>query len=567
MGFYMRNEVKNLIGSHYDLTIIGGGIFAACAAWDAVLRGLTVALIEKEDFCSGVSANSLKMIHGGIRYLQHGDIIRLKSSCHERSAMLRIAPHLVEPLPILIPTYGHGKSGKLFLGTGMLLYDLLTLGRNRGIRDPERHIPLTAFLSKEEALQEYPDLEQKGLTGAAVFSDGQMFNPTRLVLAFIKTAMQKGAHVANYVEAVNLLHEDKTVTGVAAVDKESGQKIKIRSRAVLNAAGPWSEWFLSDSIPHGKMEKVVYSRDACFVVKRRFKSHHALAIMGRTKDPDALLSRPARHIFMAPWRDYTLVGVWHVVWDKHPDEVTVDESEIQAFIDEINWAYPGLNLTIDDIKMWNAGLVPFGDNEEGQVNLSYGKRSHLIDHKRIDQIDGLVTLIGVRYTTGRSDAAKAIDLICKKLNMKARRPATNYIPITGGDIGNFESLVRQAHHQQTLGLSLEVVRELAHNYGTEVYDVLGLASKDQDLARPINGTKVLRAEVQYAVDAEMARHLADVVFRRTGMATGGNPGVGALQECAELMADLLGWDDQDTRIQINNVLRRFPAWNHMTSAK
>ena len=255
MVLNVRQEIKNLTENYYDLTIVGGGIFAACAAWDAVLRGLTVALVEKEDFGSGTSANSLKMIHGGIRYLQHGDIIRLKSSCHERSAMLRIAPHLVQPLPIIIPTYGRAKSGKLFLGTGMLLYDLLTLGRNRGIPDPGRRIPLTTFLSKEEVLQEYPDLKQNGLTGAAVFSDGQMFNPTRLVLAFIKSAMQKGAHVANYVEAVNLLQEGNTVIGITAVDKESGQNIKIRSRTVLNAAGPWGEWFLSNSIPHGKIGK------------------------------------------------------------------------------------------------------------------------------------------------------------------------------------------------------------------------------------------------------------------------------------------------------------------------
>ncbi|MBT8439550.1 MAG: FAD-dependent oxidoreductase, partial [Gammaproteobacteria bacterium] len=164
-----RDIIGYLSDEHFDLVVVGGGIFAACAAWDAVLRGLKVALIEKEDFCSGTSANSFKMIHGGIRYLQHADVVRLWSSCRERSAMLRIAPHLVQPLPIVIPTYGYGKSGKWFLGAGMLLYDLLTLGRNRGIRDPARHIPLSRFLSREEVLGEYPDLEKQGLTGAALF--------------------------------------------------------------------------------------------------------------------------------------------------------------------------------------------------------------------------------------------------------------------------------------------------------------------------------------------------------------------------------------------------------------
>ena len=175
----MRRDIGLLTEYEYDLVIIGGGIFAACAAWDASLRGLSVALIEKYDFGSGSSANSLKFIHGGIRYLQHGDIVRLKHSCNERSAMLRVAPHLVRPLPVLIPTYGHGTSGKLFLGLGMYLYDFLTLGRNRGIRDAKQHIPLTRFLSKQEVLNEYPDLDQKGLTGAALFSDAQMYNPDR----------------------------------------------------------------------------------------------------------------------------------------------------------------------------------------------------------------------------------------------------------------------------------------------------------------------------------------------------------------------------------------------------
>ena len=284
----MHRNIKLLTEREYDLVIIGGGIFAACAAWDATLRGLSVAMIEKQDFCSGTSANSLKFIHGGIRYLQHADIIRLKSSCHERSAMLRIAPHLVQPLPILIPTYGFGTSGKLFLGIGMFLYDLLTLGRNKDIRDPKRHIPWTRFFNKQEVLSEYPDLDQKGLTGAALFSDAQMYNPTRLVLAFIKSAVKQGAQVANYVEAQNLIREGNRVIGVQAIDRIANTAVNIKAKTVLNAAGPWSDWLLEQALPEIKVEKNVFSRDACFLIKRRFKSPCAVAVQGRTKDPDAL---------------------------------------------------------------------------------------------------------------------------------------------------------------------------------------------------------------------------------------------------------------------------------------
>jgi glycerol-3-phosphate dehydrogenase len=486
----MQRDIKRLTDDHFDLVIIGGGIFAACAAWDAALRGLSVAVIEKEDFCSGTSANSFKFIHGGIRYLQHGDIVRVRSSCRERSAMLRIAPHLVQPMPVLIPTYGYGKSGKVFLGIGMLLYDLLTLGRNRGIRDPERRIPWSKFFNKKEVLEEYPDLDKKRLTGAALFFDAQMYNPTRLVLMFIKSAISRGAQVANYVEAKSLILDGNRVVGVRAVDRRADQVIEIKGRVVLNAAGPWSEWILQSSLPSGRTEKGVYSRDACFVIRRKFDSCFAIAVLGKTSDPDALLSRPARHLFMVPWRDYTLVGVWHVVWKEDPEQITVKDKEISSFIDEINWAYSGLNLTLQDVLLWNAGLVPFGKNEEDAVNLSYGKRSTFIDHKVSDKIDGLVTLIGVRYTTARGDSAKAIDRVCLKLGLRSKRPATETIPVVGGDIEDFDLLVNKLYMEQKLGLSKACVRALAHNHGTEATRIIDIAREKISLAETIGDTNV-----------------------------------------------------------------------------
>jgi len=554
-------DIKLLAEGEYDLVIIGGGIFAACAAWDATLRGLSVALIEKQDFGSGTSANSFKFIHGGIRYLQHADIIRLKSSCRERSAMLRIAPHLVQPMPVLIPTYGHGTSGKIFLGIGMLLYDLLTLGRNRGIRDPQRQIRWTRFFNKREVLSEYPDLDQDGLTGATMFSDAQMYNPTRLVLAFIKSAVGRGAQAANYVEAKNLIRDGNRVTGVQVIDRISNERIDIKAKVVLNAAGPWSDWLLEKALPETKLQKNVYSRDACFVIKRRFNSPCAIAVQGRTKDPDALLSRPARHLFLVPWRDYTLVGVWHVVWKQRPEQVTVKEDEVQSFIDEINWACPKLNLETRDVCMWNAGLVPFGDNEEGADNLSYGKRSHFIDHKESDNLDNLVTLIGIRYTTARGDSAKAIDLICTKLGIRGRNTTTETTPVAGGDIADFEALVQQVYQLQSLGLTEDCVRALVHNYGTEVDKVIDIAAQDKSLAVTLGDTQVLKAEIKYAVEKEMAYSLADVVFRRTDLATGSNPGGPALKECASIMSALLAWDEQEIQAQLDEVLQRFPAWN------
>lgn len=552
----LERNIQNLTAEEFDVLIIGGGIFGACAAWDATLRGMKVALIEKNDFCSGVSANSFKIVHGGMRYLQHADIKRLRSSCHERSAMLRIAPHLVQPLPIMVPTYGYGKSGKAFLATGLYLYDFLTLDRNKKISDPDNHIPWTRLLSREEVLNEYPELDPDGLTGGVVFCDGRMYNPTRLVLSFIQSAASKGACVANYIEANEFINEDGQITGVHAYDHHSNCSLTIRAKTVLNASGPWAERLLKTNFK--KEIQGTYSRDACFVIKRRFKSDYTIAIQGRTKDPDALLSRPARHLFMSPWRNYTLVGVWHVVTDKHPDKVSVSGEDLESFMDEINWAYPQLNLKLSDVTMWNAGLVPFGENEPGSEHLSYGKRSHVLDHQQTDNLKGLVTLIGVRYTMGRSDSAKAVDLIQQKLGQPVRQAPTDYQPVYGGNFKKFDDLVLQIEDQFNHCLDTDVNQAIAHNYGNEYGALNTLVQENTELGELIEGSTVLKAEVIHAIRNEMAIKLSDIVFRRTDLATGKHPGMNALKECAALASNELNWSEEQCEAELQSALQCFP---------
>ncbi len=557
-GAQMQRDLSALTDREYDLVIIGGGMFGACAAWDATLRGMSVALVEKGDFCGGTSANSFKIVHGGIRYLQHADLVRLWSSCRERSALLRIAPHLVQPLPIVIPTYGYGKQGQAFLGAGTLLYDLLTLDRNRDIRDPARHIPWTRFWNARRTLEEFPDLPSENLSGAAVFCDGQMYNPTRLVLAFLKSAVQRGAQMANYVEATRFAREDDCVRGVYVKDIRTGDELLIRSRAVLNAAGPWSERLLNRGRDSRAIEPGPYSRDACFVVRRQLSSAYALAVQGRTHDPDTLFSRPARHLFLVPWRGVTLVGVWHKVYTRCPDEVEVTADELRSFIEEVNWAYPALDITLNDVALWNAGLVPFGENEPGSEHLSYGKRSRLIDHEKADGMRCLVTLIGIRYTMGRSDAAAAVDIVCRKLGRSPIRPPTDRIPLYGGDIAEFGQIVREV---VAAGVEPEAAEALAHNHGTAYGEILEHTHRDAGLLTRLPGSTVLEAEIVHAVRAEMALTLEDIVFRRTDLATGGHPGDAALERCAEIAAREIGWTPTQMRQEIARVLARFPNFN------
>jgi glycerol-3-phosphate dehydrogenase len=553
----MEKNLQELQRKEYDLVVVGGGIFGACAAWDAASRGLNVALLEKKDFSHATSANHLKMVHGGIRYLQHGDVVRVRESCRERTALLKIAPHLVCPLPIVMPTYGRGKRGKAVLGAGIFLYDLLTLDRNRGIADEGRRIPGGRLISRQEVLKTFPGIEQLGLTGAAVFFDAQMYSPQRIAISFLRSAASEGADVANYVEVTRFLKSDGRIAGVEAKDVLRGESIEIRGKMVLNTAGPWAAGLLETGMDLSLAPKPVFSRDVCFVVSRRLSSGFALACQTKTRDADAILSRGGRHLFLAPWRDFTLVGVWHGEYKGAPDEVTVTEEELQAFLDETNAAYPGLSLSRGDVTMVNFGLILFEGKQKGAAEISFGKRSMLIDHDKSHGIKGLVTLIGVRATTAREMAEKAVSLIFRKLGRRPPESETETTPIFGGRTGKFDEFLGRVQEKPPFGMDREILDALIHNYGSEYQGVLKYIDGNPELARRLGKSTVLKAEVVHAVREEMAEKLADVVFRRTDLGTGGHPGEDALQECARLMASESRWDENRLREEINEARSEF----------
>ncbi len=550
----MIRDLQALTHGEFDLLIVGGGAFGACAAWDAAQRGLSVALIERGDFSQATSANHFKMVHGGIRYLQHLDLPRIRESVRERRALLRIAPHLVYPLPIAIPTYGHGRQGKSVLAAGLKLYDLLSCGRNRGIADPLRRIPPGRMLSRQECLRLFPGLEPRGLTGAGLFYDGQMYNPPRLALAFLQSAVTAGAQIANYVEAKQFLARNGRVYGVQARDVLTDTPFDIRSKMVLNAAGPWAERLLEQGLEVRLRPGLTYSRDACFLIQREMVGPYALAVQGRTKDPDALLSREHRHLFLVPWRGVTLIGVWHVVYRGDPDGFTVTEQDLQGFLSEINDAYPPLALTLDDVAQWNAGLVLFGENQPQSVHLRYGKRSCLIDHERLNGVERLVTLIGVRATTARGMAAQAIDLVCHKLGQPRPASQTAETPLYGGEIEAFEPFLQQAIAQRPPSVTASAMPQLVHNYGSAYREVLKYLDEVPSWAETVGQSNVLQAEIIHAVREEMAQKLSDVVLRRTELGTAGCPEESQIRMCASLMAAEAGWSPHRLEVEIEDVL-------------
>ncbi len=544
----MKRHLEALAGAEFDVLIIGGGAFGAAAAWDATLRGLRVALIEQRDFASGASAECFKMVHGGIRYLQHADIRRLRSSCAERSAMLRIAPHLVTPLPILIPTYGHGRQGRAFLAAGMYVYDLLTLGRNSGIADATRRIAGTKLFSRAETLDLFPELEQRSLTGGAVFEDGQMYNTARLVLAFVQSAVSRGAVAANYAEATGFLWDQRRVCGARVRDRIHGEEFDIRAKLVLNAAGPWADYLLEAGERFGAHRRGHFSRDACFIVNRKPQSRYALAVPGASRDSDAVVSRAARHLFSVPWRDCTLIGVWHRLFPERPETARVEEAEIAAWIAEMNASYPALRLEREEVIYANCGLVPFGDSRTAAGELSFGKESRFFDH-RAQGIAGLVTLIGIRYTTARGDAARALDLLLEQMPNAPSRAATESTPLLGGDIGNFAALESTAGREVAGAVPPETLQAWLRNYGTQ-YRTLAKLARMPGQADALAGSATVHAELTHAVEDEMAMHVEDVILRRTNLGSGSHPGSAAIEAAALAMQPLLGWTEDERRAEV-----------------
>ena len=557
----MKRDISALDGKEYDLVIVGGGIFGVCAAWDAALRGLSVAIVEKRDFAHATSANHFKMVHGGIRYLQHADVYRVRESSRERSALLRIAPHLVQPLPIVIPTYGHGIKGREFLSAGLFLYDILTCDRNRGVQ-ADRHIPRSRFISRQEVLELFPGIKDKSLTGGAVFCDAQIYNSPRLAISFLRSAVNEGADAANYVEAKGFIREKDRIVGVKARDMLNGDDLEIRGKWVLNTSGPWGHRLLESLLWLKLDPRPTFSRDLAFVVRSRRKHGYALAFSTQTKDADSIVDRGSRHLFAVPWRNYTLVGVWHKVFKGTPEEITVTEDELQEIIHEVNTAYPGLQVTLDDILMINTGLTLFGsENRQGNHNLSFGKKSRLIDHSKKHGISGITTLIGVRATTARGMAEKAVDIILDRLGKRKTKTKTEYTPIYGGNIPRFKDFIKDAEQKCPPGINFDQIHALIHNYGSRFEEVLKYVDENPVWRNTLGNSTTLEAEVIHAVREEMAQKLSDVVFRRTDLCTGGYSDKETLQRSAALAAKELGWNDDRLQQELGEVMQAYPRFS------
>lgn len=551
----MQRDLKRLAGEEFDVVIIGGGVYGLATAWACALRGCSTAVVERGDFGAATSSGSLKLVHGGLRYLQHLDFVRMRVSIGERRWMLRAAPHLVHPLSFLIPCFGFGVRGPEAMRAALLANDTISADRNRGQPDPSRRIPPGRMISPAACAELLPGVERRGLRGAAIFYDAQMHSSERLTLAFGLSAAERGAALANYCEAVGFEHAGGRLAAVRVRDAAGGAEFAVRGRVFVNMTGPWCDILLHRLRGPEPSRSVRRSKGIQLVV-RRVACAHAFGAESRERDKTALIARGGRSFFATPWRGATIIGTTDTLFEGDPDAYGVTEADIASFVADFNGAYPAAELKRGDVKFWCGGLRPLGDVDADPDHVKASHQYEFIDHARTGGPENLLTVVGVKYTVSRAIAERAARAAAAKAGRDAGPDRTAPARLHGGDIGDFEAYARAAEADSPFAPA--VTRHLVRLHGTNWRAVAALARGDPALAAPVaDGAEVPRAEVVHAVRAEAALRLADVVFRRTDLGTLGHPGRAALEACAALMASELGWDAAKTAAELAAVETQF----------
>jgi len=549
----MQRDPKQLNKDVFDVIVIGGGIYGACVAWDAALRGLSTALIERGDFGQETSANSLKTVHGGLRYLQDFDLNLVRMMINERSTYLRIAPHLVHPLPCLTPTYSRLMKSRAVMNLALKMNDLAGYDRNSS-PDPEKELPSSHLFSRDDCLAVLPGLPGKDVTGAALWYDGQIYDTERLTLSFILSAANVGAQVANYVEATGFLNEGNKVIGIKARDNITNEEFEIRGSVVVISAGPWIDHLLEDLKQDSGKPKFRRSL-AINIVTRKLVDDYAIGVPSwpEEKSLNSSQQRVSHMLFVSPWRNHSIIGTFHSRYDEDPDNFKLKEQHLRNIIDESNSAYPSADLKVDDITFVHWGFLPEESNPNN-AEVKLVRKSRIIDHRREDGLSGLITIVGVKYTTARHAAEKAVDLVFEQLGRISPPCKTHITQLEGGRIDNFQDYLSKAIHRESSILESDTVDHWVRSYGTNYRRITKILpeNKSHSKVSPLSD-QAIYAQVIHAVREEMAIKLSDVILRRTGLGSIGKPSDSILEKSAQCMAKELGWEVDIIGLEIKEV--------------
>lgn len=537
----MVRDLSRLANTKFDVIVVGGGFYGVTVAWDAAQRGLAVALIDKDDFGAATSFNNLKTLHGGLRSLQSLNFRQMRLFIRERRALARILPHLIRPLPFVVPTTRTLKRNALVMRVGLAINDAVASDRNAGLADPGSHLPDSQILSKEETLRLNPIIDSEGVTGGAMWYDYQMVSTDRVTLSFLLSAVDAGAAAANYVKANRFIREGDRIVGVSAEDGLTGNTFDLRATVVVNCAGPWAASMLTDlplvaqGAPPPRLSR------AMNVVTRKVVGSHACGGMAG-----------GRYLLIVPWRDVSMLGTSHDAYDGSPDQLKVTRWDLEAFLKDAREAFPHAGLTTADVRLIHRGLLPMVSGDGDHVRLL--KDSRVVNHGR-HGLAGLVSVFGVRYTTARHTAEQAVDAVFRSMGHATPPPCrTAETPLLGGSMNHVDNFLKAVLLRDVEGIPAGTLRRIATTYGTGYDRVLQMARDVPALAHPLGrNCDVLGAEILYAARSEMALKLGDAIIRRTEAGAAGHPGTDALERAAAIMARAHAWDEWRVRNEIAEV--------------
>ncbi len=499
----------------FDLIVIGGGINGAGVARDAALRGLSVLLIERHDFGFGTTWRSTKLIHGGLRYLEQREWRLVYEGLHERSVLLRIAPHLVRPLEFLVPIYRGGRYGYRTVQAGLWLYDLLALGTS---------LPRHRSLSPEAVVALEPALNRTGLTGGFAYCDAHASFPERLCLENVLGAVEVGALALNYLEALRLRVTRGRVQAVVARDRLTGEELELRGRVVVNAAGPWVDQVLHRAGTRG--ERIGGTRGSHIVVD--------FAGAGPRRAIYAEAGSDGRPFFIVPWRGYHLIGTTDDPFPGDPGAVRPGERDVAYLLAETARVLPGAPLGPEAVLYAFAGVRPL-PRAEGRQAGAITRRHFLLRHDE-EGLGGLISIVGGKLTSYRRVAQETVDLALRLLGRTASPCRTAVLPLVPGTAPAAEDAL---------------TRHLVSIYGGRAGLVLALARLDPALAEPLcpHGPDI-GAQVVHAARHELACTVADVLLRRTPCGWNRCRGLDAAPRVAAILARELGWDAAQTEAAV-----------------
>ena len=507
------------MNSEFDLIVIGAGINGAGIARDAAMRGLKVLLIDKGDVGGGTSAGSTRLIHGGLRYLEHFEFGLVRESLRERETLLRIAPHLVRPWAITIPIYKDSRRRRAMIRAGMIAYDLLSWGKS---------LPRHRMRSAKETLREMPGLNPEGLVGSAVYFDAQVEFAERLVVENVLAAVEHGARLLTYTRVSELLIEEDSV---AEIELEGDKTQQVRAKIVINAAGPWIDRVLEKTaVTSGRFgqkqsERLIGGTKGSHVVVAPFMGAPESAVY-----LEAVSDR--RPFFIIPWNGNYLVGTTDVRFEGDPDRVYAEEWEVEYLISETNRAFPKAELTRDGVLYTYSGVRPLPfTTDRNEQNIT--RRHFLREHPRFKN---LISVVGGKLTTYRSLAEECVDLVLRKLGEGFTRSETGEVPLPGAPDLMDLSTTNDPSDSPERWLRI---------YGSRAKEVAALA-------RQLNDKDPLSAEIVFSFEREFATTLADCFLRRTMIGLNADRGLGQLEAAAEVGKRFLGWTQERAKLEVDS---------------